>query len=183
METALEPKTAQLQYDLIGHINVAENLTFHPGFVPLKMSRTPIFDLPVGFVLRKYSQLTETVSYNVGKLQNTGHFKKWFDQSLDIVRGDGISWLKKIKAEERREELGSKIVELTEDAISSTTKPFTLVHFGLVFCCLVCGLSLGLACFLVERFVPHSHKNCRKDMVGSVLFIKQAPNCNELNVD
>ncbi|CAG7633431.1 unnamed protein product [Allacma fusca] len=181
METALEPKTAQLHYDLIGHVNVAENMTLHPGFVPVKMSRTPIFDLPVGFVLRKYSQLTETVTYNVGKLQKTEHFKKWFDQTLDIARGRGISWLKKGKGEERREELGYKIVELTEEAMSSTTKPFTLVHFGLMFCCLVCGLSVGLACFLIESVLPWSIKSSRKGMVGSVLFVKRAPICNDLN--
>ncbi|CAG7734160.1 unnamed protein product [Allacma fusca] len=181
METAVMPKMAQLHYDLAGHIIVAENLTFHPAFVPVKMSRTPILDIPIGFVLRKYSQFTETVSYNVGKLQNTGHFKKWFDQTLDIVRGRGISWLKEVKTEERREELGYKVVELTEDAMSATTKPFTLVHFGLMFCCLVCGLSLGLACFLVEIFAPYSHKKSKIVMNRSMLFVKRTPNCNELN--
>ncbi|CAG7784909.1 unnamed protein product [Allacma fusca] len=126
MDTALVPKTAQLHYDLVGHISVAENLTFHPGFVPVKMSRKPIFDLLLGFVLRKYSKLTATVSYNVGKLQNTGNFEKWFEETLDIFRGRGIKWLKKIKAEERREELGYRIVELAGNAMTATTKPFTL---------------------------------------------------------
>ncbi|CAG7817174.1 unnamed protein product [Allacma fusca] len=98
MKTALESKTVQLEYDLIGQIIIAESLTIHPTFIPVKMSRTPLFDLPVSFVLRKYSKLTETVTVNVGKLQNTGHFKKWFDQSLDAIRSRGMSWLKNVKA-------------------------------------------------------------------------------------
>ncbi|CAG7718323.1 unnamed protein product [Allacma fusca] len=152
IETELGTKTAQLQYDLIGLVNVAQNLTFYPGFVPVKMSRTRIFDLLLGFVLRKYSKLTETGSYNVGKLQNTGHFAKWFEQTLDIVRGRGIKWLKKVKAEDRRGELGYRIVELAEEAMTSTTKPFTLMQFGLSFCCLVFGLSFGFVSFLVECY-------------------------------
>ncbi|CAG7639434.1 unnamed protein product [Allacma fusca] len=182
METALGPKTAQLQYDLFGLVNVAQNLTFHPGFVPLKMSRSPIFDLPVGFALRKYSKFTETVSHNVGKLQNTGHFKKWFDQTLDIVRGRGIKWLRKVKAEERREELGYRIVELAEEAMSSRTKPFTLVQFGLSFCCLVFGLSFGFVCFLVESYSPCLKDKSRPGCGGSVIFVKRTPACTKEDI-
>ncbi|CAG7827132.1 unnamed protein product [Allacma fusca] len=159
METALVPKTAQFHYDLIGQMNVAQNLTFHAGFIPMKMSRTTIFNLFLGFLLRKYSKLTETVSYNVGKLQNSGHFEKWFEQTLDIVRGGGIKWLKKVKAEDRREELGYRIVELAEEAMTSTTKPFALMEFGLSFCCLAIGLFFGFASFLMERFLIPGSKN------------------------
>ncbi|CAG7822087.1 unnamed protein product [Allacma fusca] len=169
METALVPKTVQFQYDLIGHVNVAQNLTCQPGFVPMKMSRKPIFDLLLGFVLRKYSKLTETVSYNVGKLQNTGHFEKWFDQTLDIVRGRGIKWLKKVKAEDRREELGYRIVELAEEAMTSTTKPFTLMEFGLSFCCLIFGLSCGFVDFLMERYLPSVFGKSRLGLVEPVI--------------
>ncbi|CAG7722940.1 unnamed protein product [Allacma fusca] len=140
------------------------------------MSRRNIFDLPVGFALRKYSKLTETVSYNVGKLQNTGHFKKWFDHS-DIVRGRGISWLKKVKVEERREELGYGIVELAEAAMSSKTKPFTLMQFGLMFCCLVSGLTFGFACFLVESFVPFIRKS-EKRICCMCEFRKRCNRCS-----
>ncbi|CAG7638300.1 unnamed protein product, partial [Allacma fusca] len=60
METALGPKSVQINYDLLGQIDLAENMTLHKAFRPMKMSRTPIFDLPISFVLRKYSKLTET---------------------------------------------------------------------------------------------------------------------------
>ncbi|CAG7731580.1 unnamed protein product [Allacma fusca] len=179
METALGPKSVQLNFDLIGKMSVASNLTLYPGFHPVKMSRTPIFDLPMSFALRKYSKFTETVSFNVGKLHSTGHFKKWFDQSLDIVQTGGIKWLKKTKAVGKGENLGFKIVKLTEEAMRSKTKPFTLMQFGLVFCCLVSVLSFGFVCFLLEIFLSclAMKKNSCEVVRGTEVFVEQTSNC------
>ncbi|CAG7724321.1 unnamed protein product, partial [Allacma fusca] len=126
IETAEGQHIATINYLTLGLVDVAQNVTWSRNFIPVKISKQPIIDSTVQVVLRKYSKLTETISVNTGRLQNTGHFDKWFEQVLDILMKDGVSWLKRLKKLGLTESLGHK---KTEEASRSTTKALNFTHF------------------------------------------------------
>ncbi|CAG7830194.1 unnamed protein product, partial [Allacma fusca] len=168
METVVGTKIAVINYLGIAMVEVVQNITLHPNFYPFKRARVPLFDNLVSIALRKYSKYTKIASKNVGMLQNTGHFEKWFDQTLDVVKKDGIRWLKKVRKEGPKHGLGYEVVKLTEEAMSSETKPFTLVHFGLAFYCLIWGLVLSSVWFMYEA---RDQIGCHKISIKKFLYI------------
>ncbi|CAG7718525.1 unnamed protein product [Allacma fusca] len=152
METVTGNKVAMINFLSLGLIDLAQNATIHQNFVPVKMSKDTILKNLANIALRKYSKFTRALSSVTGILQNTGHFEKWFTQSCDLVRKDGIGWLKKLKETMSFEssDLGHKIVKLTQESMDSATKPFTLEYLIPAFCCLIGGMIVSVATFISE---------------------------------
>ncbi|CAG7721150.1 unnamed protein product [Allacma fusca] len=151
VETITHPKTVLFTYEELGRVHVAENATLKSDFSPVKISTVPITDIHVSIVLRKYSKFTEALSANIGRLQNTGHFQKWFGDVLDISRKQGISWWKQVQLQGGNEAY-HKLAGISKDAMLPDVKPFTLFHFVLLFSCLFCGAVVASAVFIIEVF-------------------------------
>ncbi|CAG7832503.1 unnamed protein product [Allacma fusca] len=150
METVAGNKIALINYIMVAMMDVMQNVTLSPIFRPLKISREPIVEAGFYFGLRKYSKLTQTVSMNAVILENTGHFKQWFRETLNIVRKIGRPWLKRAQKLGPPAGLAYDVTKVTKDAINAETKPFSLVHVGLSFGILTCGLILAILRFLWE---------------------------------
>ncbi|CAG7723745.1 unnamed protein product [Allacma fusca] len=162
LETVVGRKTALINYHGLALLDIVQNATIHPDFVPLTAARAPIFECLVNIGLRKYSKLTEVVSSNTGILQNTGHFDKWFQQALDLVRKDGLAWLKTVRNSGLNQELAFQVVKLTEESMSCKTKPFGLAHLGLAFFSLISGTIVAILGFISEVLTSAHLRNLWK---------------------
>ncbi|CAG7731579.1 unnamed protein product [Allacma fusca] len=149
VETITRPKIVLFNYEELGRIHVAENATLKSNFSPFKISRVPITDIQVSIVLRKYSKFTEALSVNMGRLQNTGHLKKWFEDILDISRKLGISRWKQVQLQGGNEAY-EKLAIISKDFMLQDVKPLTVFHFVLMFSCLICGAGVSLVVFTFE---------------------------------
>ncbi|CAG7717291.1 unnamed protein product [Allacma fusca] len=176
-KTAVTGNTALINFGSLGQINIAENLTLHPGFNVVKMSQVSLVTWLVSPTLKKYSKFTEVISVNVGKCAETGHFKKWFDQTLDISRSQGISWMKKVrKGWFKDDPLSHVVAERTEKALmEAKVKSFELVHVGVAFFVLAIGLTYAISIWIFEitlkrtyalksliQLLCFNHKNTKK---------------------
>ncbi|CAG7785334.1 unnamed protein product [Allacma fusca] len=149
VNTSIGIKSALINYEINSRVVVAENLSLHPAFTPVKTSKAPLFNLLLRVVMRKYSKFTEAINANVGKLENTGHFQKWTMDVLKLAKKRGVSWLRDV---ERKggDEATMKVIKMTRDAMGSEVKPFTISHFGIMFCSLFIGSLVSILCFIVE---------------------------------
>ncbi|CAG7721152.1 unnamed protein product [Allacma fusca] len=151
IETSTHPRTVLFTYEQLGRIHVAENATLKSNFYPVKVSTVPITDIQANIALRKYSKFTEALSANVGRLQNTGHFQKWFEDILDHSRQQGMSWWKHVQTH-GGDGTYEKLVQISDEATLPDAKSFTLFHFVLMFSCLFCGAGFALVVFIIEVF-------------------------------
>ncbi|CAG7829605.1 unnamed protein product, partial [Allacma fusca] len=117
--------------------------------------KSTIVETPVVVILKKYSKLTEPISIQAGWLQNTGHFEKWLQQVIDIVKSDGIHWLKRLRKIGLTDNLGYQAVKMTDEAMVTKTRPFTLEHISLGFLAMAIGIGLAISVFVWEIFEKH----------------------------
>ncbi|CAG7822429.1 unnamed protein product [Allacma fusca] len=96
METVVGGKVTVRNYILGRWMALVQNATAHRNFDPVKKAKHSIFETPFHGILKKYSKFAESVSVSVGWLQNTDHFEKWLEQTLDAMRKGRDSVVKKI---------------------------------------------------------------------------------------
>ncbi|CAG7785332.1 unnamed protein product [Allacma fusca] len=149
VNTSIGIKSALINYELNSRVVIAENLSLHPAFTPVKTSKAPLFNLLLRVVMRKYSKFTEAINANVGKLENTGHFQKWTMDVLKLAKKRGVSWLRDVE-KNGGDEATMKLIKMTRDAMTAEVKPFTISHFGIMFCSLFIGSLISVLCFTVE---------------------------------
>ncbi|CAG7715958.1 unnamed protein product, partial [Allacma fusca] len=139
MEAALNPKTACICWDIVSSGPIAKNLTLNSAFVPLRGS-LPILSTVVNLALPQGSKFFGLFHHAVGWLQNTGHFDKWRQDSVDILIKRGKSWLDAGMNESLYQKLDKAMLDVVNIEIKaldfrSFVVPFTLILFGTVVGC------------------------------------------------
>ena len=103
----------------------------------------------LGPAFRKYSKLSKIMAINIAGLGETGHFIKWSDEVLELVRRRGRAWLNR----ESQTELYARLKSRALSSLYPTTKPFGIQHFAFSFLCMFMGCTLAVAAFVVEFLV------------------------------
>ena len=158
IRSAIDGNAVVINYSLISLMDAAENLTIQNS-LPVVKTGSPILSMLTYPALRKYSKYTETFSYNIGKLENTGHTQLWLRNIVDLLQRRGRAWCKEASQRNGDENTCGKLRKLADELLPHENRPFGTHHFTFCFASWVFGNIISILALLMERRTPKTLPN------------------------
>ncbi|CAG7684085.1 unnamed protein product [Allacma fusca] len=157
-EAVLNPKTACLAWNMISSGLLAKNLSLLSTSFTLYKSE-PIISSTANVGLPKESKYFDLINQGAGWLQNTGHFHRWNQDALRLLKQRGRSWL----LTRKNGSLYRQLERLMGEVFDMEKMPLDLRSFVVPFTTLFIGAILGSLIWLLEivSFYMESQKQLR----------------------
>ncbi|CAG7832348.1 unnamed protein product [Allacma fusca] len=149
--SAFEEKTTCINQDFIGYGVIAKNLTLSRVHASVEFSQDNAFNFNWNMQFTKNSKYVESFNVILRCLRDTGHLRKWVQDSYEYRRRESIRWLQSIKDKSKVYEDISK--SLLQKESSNNFKPFNLKNVLITFIIWGLGSSLALSTFLLENLL------------------------------
>ncbi|CAG7828740.1 unnamed protein product, partial [Allacma fusca] len=147
LDVVTVPKTVCVGWYHVSTGVIARNLTYNQKFPLFSKSQDSALVIPVAAAFPRNYKFYQEFNEIVGRLRDTGHYRKWGDDLVDMQMTKGVRWL----GAHKDSDLSVRLASLSE--VETAVKPFRFDNVALGFFLLFVGVVMSAVLFFRETFL------------------------------